>query len=175
MVPTRCIYYFSRKNMKSCSLGILLAIVFISCNKADDFACDRNTKVSLSGRDICYTGIAQYTSGTDPNGNAREDFQIDFAAANGVSFTLYVNSVPYQPPFVSIGQLKENADYSVSNNHANLYIDDIVQLLEGSVKFSQIDRTARKVAGSFSFTYVINTSSGNKNVPISGSFSDVSF
>lgn len=152
-----------------------MVILYSACDKEDDFACDRNTKVSLAGKNICYTGTGRYAAGTDLEGNPKDDFEIVFSEVNGGRFTVYVNSVPYQPPFVSQGLLKENTDYTVANNHANLYIEDIVQLLDGSVRFSKIDRTARKISGSFSFTYVINTSSGNKNVPITGDFTDVVF
>ncbi len=153
--------------------ALFLVTCIVGCDKEDDFVCDRNSKATLLGNTKCYTGTAKYGNGSDALGNPKEDFELGFREVNGGWFTVYVNSVPYQPPFTSIGQLKENTDYTVAGNHSNLYIEDIVQLLEGQVRFSKIDRSSRKISGNFSFTYVINTSSGNKNIQLTGDFSEV--
>jgi hypothetical protein len=157
------------------SLIIVVILLLTSCDAEDSFDCDRNAKASVLGTLRCFTGTALYNEGIDGSGNPKESFDFNFVDVTGGNFQLYVNSVPYQPPFTSIGLLQINTDYSVENNHANLYIQDIVQLLSGKVRFSTIDRTARKISGTHEFTYVINTSSGNKNVTISGEFTEISF
>lgn len=163
------------KNLISCALIFLAVASFESCKKNGDANCNTNTSTNYNGKEICFTGsVVNYTSGTLPNGEKVEEFRMEFVDVTGFYFKIYMKSTSMTTA-QNIQEFKTDTEYFTTGNAYPEFVNNVSIKNNGSFKFTKYDRTARKISGTFTFTYVENTSSGNVEKTVSGSFNDVSY
>jgi len=169
------------KSVKFATLSAVAALLFTinSCTKDDNnsTACgSRNTSTSYAGKSVCFQGTGKnYSKSTLPSGDTLEVLRLEFIDITGQNFAIDLSSRSYfTVPTVYIQSFKTGVEYF--QDYAYPTITDAVSVSnQGSFKFTKFDRTNRKVSGTFNFTYTVNTSQGNVNRVLSGTFTDIVF
>lgn len=152
----------------------LLLLAISGCKKEEN-KCSTNGYGSWYGYDVCYRVVANnYNTGVLPSGDTVEALRIEITGETRAPYSRFdLSTQSYVFPPAPISGFKVNEEYY--NTYAAPFVQDAVQLKDGTFKFTKFDRAARKLSGYFSYTYVQNLTQGNVDRVITVTFEDVAF